>query len=228
MAYTDTVAATAAKKKRMQDMPVEPVKITLFRWAGQWGPWKVNIPCGECSLTLDVIKDTMATELAHVPAVLDVREWLSEWWKPLPKGGWHAPIVLVEDTLVSQGAALNRGVLTEAVIKAHTARSAVEGNHVFGKETCPHCKRGKTYLDEAKIAYTYHDVVKEPAALYEMIARVKPIVGPRTPITVPQIWLGGAYVGGADDLAQQLRRADIEPNPDRGRSSLSPGRLTAA
>jgi glutaredoxin len=209
-------------------MPVEPVNITLFRWAGQWGPWKVNIPCGECSLTLDVIKDTMATELAQVPATLDVREWLTEWWKPLPKGGWHAPIVLVEGKLVSQGAALNRGVLTEAVIKAHTARSAIAGNHVFGKQTCPHCTRGKRYLDEAKIAYAYHDVVKEPAALYEMIARVKPIVGPRTPITVPQIWLDGAYVGGADDLSQRLHRRDIEPNPDRGQSSLSPGRLTAA
>ena len=208
-------------------MAAEPVTITLFRWAGQWGPWKVNIPCGECALTLDVIKDTMATELAQVPAVLDLREWLTEWWKPLPKGGWHAPIVLVDGKLVSQGAALNRGVLTEAVIKAHTARSAVEGNHVFGKESCPHCKRGKAYLDDAKIAYVYHDVIKEPAALYEMIARVKPIVGPRTPITVPQIWLDGRYVGGADDLGRRLQRRDIEPNPDRGRSSLSPGRLTA-
>ena len=208
-------------------MPVEPVMITLFRWAGRWGPWKVNIPCGECALTLDVIKDTMATELAQVPAALDVREWLTEWWKPLRKGGWHAPIVLVDGKLVSQGAALNRGVLTEAVIKAHTARSAVEGNHVFGKESCPHCKRGKAYLDDAKIAYAYHDVVKEPAALYEMLARVKPIVGPRTPITVPQIWLDGVYVGGADELARRLRRSDIEPNPDRGQSSLSPGRLTA-
>ena len=206
-------------------MAAEPVTITLFRWAGQWGPWKVNIPCGECALTLDVIKDTMATELAQVPAVLDLREWLTEWWKPLPKGGWHAPIVLVDGKLVSQGAALNRGVLTEAVIKAHTARSAVEGNHVFGKESCPHCKRGKAYLDDAKIAYVYHDVIKEPAALYEMIARVKPIVGPRTPITVPQIWLDGAYVGGADDLARRLHRTDIEPNPDRGQSSLSPGGL---
>ncbi len=208
-------------------MAAEPVTITLFRWAGQWGPWKVNIPCGECALTLDVIKDTMATELAQVPAVLDLREWLTEWWKPLPKGGWHAPIVLVDGKLVSQGAALNRGVLTEAVIKAHTARSAVEGNHVFGKESCPHCKRGKAYLDDAKIAYVYHDVIKEPAALYEMIARVKPIVGPRTPITVPQIWLDGRYVGGADDLGRRLQRRDIEPNPDRGQSSLSPGRLTA-
>jgi len=228
MAYTAPVAAPNPNKKRMQPMSVEPVKITLFRWAGQWGPWKVNIPCGECSLTLDVIKDTMATELAHVPSTLDVREWLTEWWKPLPKGGWHAPIVLVEGKLVSQGAALNRGVLTEAVIKAHTSRSAIQGDHVFGKATCPHCTRAKRYLDEAKIDYAYHDVVKEPAALYEMIARVKPIVGPRTPITVPQIWLDGAYVGGADDLSQRLHRHDIEPNPDRGQSSLSPGRLSAA
>jgi len=205
----------------------EPVKITLFRWAGQWGPWKVNIPCGECSLTLDVIKDTMATELSGVPVELDVREWLSEWWKPLPKGGWHAPIVIVEDKMVSQGAALNRGVLAEAVIKAHVARSTIQGNHVFGKETCPHCTRGKKYLDEAGIDYRYHDVVKEPASLYEMIARVKPIVGPRTPITVPQIWLDGEYVGGADDLARRLNRTDIEPNPDRGQSSLSPGMLNA-
>jgi len=204
---------------------VEPVKITLYRWAGQWGPWKVNIPCGECSLTLDVIKDTMATELANVPVELDVCEWLTEWWKPLPKGGWHAPIVIVEGKMVSQGAALNRGVLAEAVIKAHTARSEVQGNHVFGKETCPHCTRAKRYLDEAGIDYIYHDVVKEPASLYEMIARVKPIVGPRTPVTVPQIWLDGSYVGGADDLSNRLHRNDIEPNPDRGQSSLSPGNL---
>ena len=40
------------------------VQIVLYRWAGTWGPFKVNIPCGECSLTLDVIIDTFETELA--------------------------------------------------------------------------------------------------------------------------------------------------------------------
>ena len=59
-------------------------------------------------------------------------------------------------------------------------------------------------------------------ALYEMLARVKPIVGPKTPITVPQIWLDGDYVGGADRLGELLDR-EVEPNPDRGRCSLSPG-----
>ena len=165
----------------------EPVKIQLYRWAGKWGPFKVNIPCGECSLTVDVINDTIATELTGIPVELETLDWLSTWWKPLFKGGWHAPIVIVEGKIVSQGHALNRGLLTEAVIAAHVKRSEVSGNVIFGKETCPHCVRAKDYLKTAKIDYTYSDVVKQPRALYEMLGRVKPTVGPKTPITVAQI-----------------------------------------
>jgi len=201
-------------------MSSDPVKVTLYRWAGAWGPFKVNIPCGECSLTSDVIEDTFEHELAGVPVQLDVREWLTEWWRPLRKGGWHAPIVMVEGRVVSQGHALNRGVLTEATIAAHVARSEVQGSHVYGKASCPHCARSKAYLDEAGLDYTYHDVVKDPRALYEMLGRVKPIVGPKTPITVPQIWIDGRYVGGADQLSEILHRP-VEPNPDRGQCSLS-------
>ena len=200
----------------------EPVKIQLYRWAGKWGPFKVKIPCGECSLTVDVINDTIATELAGIPVELETLDWLSTWWKPLFKGGWHAPIVIVEGKIVSQGHALNRGLLTEAVIAAHVKRSSVSGNVIFGKTTCPHCVRAKDYLKTAKIDYTYSDVVKEPRALYEMLGRVKPIVGPKTPITVPQIWIDGKYVGGADQLAKIVNN-DVEPNPERGQCSLSPG-----
>lgn len=185
----------------------EPVTITVFRWAGRWGPFKVKIPCGECALTLDVIADTLANELAGVPVKLDVRAWLSEWWKPLrlfPLKGWHAPIVLVDGAIVSEGEALNRGVLTQAVIARHAARTTLQGTHVFGKASCPHCTRAKAYLADQGAPYTYHDVVKQPSALYEMLARVKPLVGPKTPITVPQIWLDGRYVGGADQLGRHL------------------------
>jgi glutaredoxin len=200
------------------------VPITLYRWAGSWGPFKVNIPCGECSLTVDVIEDTFANELDGIPVELETRDWLTHWWKPLPKGGWHAPIVVVDGKVVSQGHALNRGLLTEAVVAAHVKQSGVVGNHLFGKEACPHCVRAKQYLSEANIDYSYHDVVRDPRSLYEMLGRVKPIVGPKTPITVPQIWLDGIYVGGADELSAQLGRP-VEPNHDRGRSSLSPGTL---
>ena len=87
-------------------MTADPVKLTLYRWAGQWGPFKVKIPCGECSLTVDVINDTLETELAGVSVDLEIREWLSEWWKPLPKGGWHAPIAMVDGKLAAAGGPL--------------------------------------------------------------------------------------------------------------------------
>lgn len=200
------------------------VKVTVYRWAGAWGPFKVSIPCGECSLTGDVISDTFDNELRGIPVTLEMLDWLSHWWQPLPKGGWHAPIVMVEGRIISQGKALNRGVLTQAVIEAHVSRSEAVGDVLFGKETCPHCVRAKTYLDQAGVAYTYHDVVKEPRALYEMLARVKPIIGAKTPVTVPQIWLNNAYIGGADELSEILQ-IEIRANTDRGQCSLSPGRL---
>ena len=202
-------------------MSIQPVKITVFRWAGAWGPFKVNIPCGECSLTKDVIQDTIQQELAGLPVELNMRDWLSEWWKPLAKGGWHAPIVMVDGKIISQGRALNRGLLTEAAIDAYANRAPVTENTVFGKESCPHCHRAKEYLEAKGVPFTYHDVVKEPRALYEMLARVKPIIGPKTPVTVPQIWLDGEYVGGAEELSKLLD-TEVEPNPDRGRCSLSP------
>ena len=205
-----------------------PVKITVFRWAGAWGPFKVNIPCGECSLTKDVIQDCIDTDLAGIDVELDMRDWLTEWWKPLPKGGWHAPIVLVEGRIISQGRALNRGVLTQAVIEAATTDRPLPGNHIFGKATCPHCVRAKGYLEQAGIANRYYDVVKDTRALYEMLARVKPIIGPKTPVTVPQIWIDGEYIGGADMLKQVLGLAEVVPNPDRGQCSLSPDRSAQA
>ncbi len=201
-------------------MERKAVELILYRWAGSWGPFKVKIPCGECALTVDVIKDTLETELNGIPVNFVIREWLSEWWKPLMKGGWHAPIVIVGDKIVSQGHALNRGVLTEAVIEEHVKLTAINGNYIFGKETCPHCVRAKGYLNDANIDFNYHDVVKDPRALYEMISRVIPIVGPKTPITVPQIGLDGTYVGGADQLGKLLNR-DVEVNPELGKNSLT-------
>jgi len=202
----------------------EPVRITVYRWAGAWGPFKVSIPCGECALTGDIIRDCMKTELAGINVEIDIREWLTEWWKPLPKGGWHAPIVMVNGKVISQGLALNRGVLVQAVIDAAVDQTPIEGNHIFGKATCPHCIRAKGYLKEAGIENRYYDVVKEPRALYEMLARVKPIIGPKTPVTVPQIWIDGGYIGGADQLKEKLSLERVEPNPERGQCSLSPAR----
>lgn len=185
----------------------QSVKVEVFRWAGSWGPFKVKIPCGECTLTSDIIQDALDRELSSVPVAVETSDWLDVWWRPLRAGGWHAPIVMVEGRVVSQGHALNRGVFTEAVIGAHARRAPVEGNLVYGKETCPHCSRAKARLEDSGVEYEYRDVVRDPRSLYEMLARVKPIIGPKTPVTVPQIWLDGEYVGGADPLNERLSAA---------------------
>lgn len=187
---------------------MKKVSITLYRWAGAWGPFKVKIPCGECTLTKDIILDTLENELADIPVELEIRDWLSEWWKPLLKGGWHAPIVMVAGEVITQGHALNRGLLTQAVVEAYAKTNPVKRSHLFGKESCPHCKRAKAYLEKEGIEYTYHDVVGSPRDLYEMISRVKPRIDPKTPITVPQIWLGGNYIGGADQLQEFLQKQE--------------------
>ncbi|WP_462055518.1 glutaredoxin domain-containing protein [Vibrio cholerae] len=182
-----------------------PIKVTLYRWAGHFGPFKVNIPCGECTLTKDILADTFANELAGVPIELEVKDWLSYWWEPLKLGAWHAPIVVVAGKVISQGEALNRGVLVQSIIKEWTKQDTLQGNIVFGKATCPYCVKAKQLLDTAGIDYRYHDVVKESAALYRMIPEVKAIIGEKTPVTVPQIWLNGQYIGGCDTLEKWLK-----------------------
>ncbi|EJU9687511.1 glutaredoxin [Vibrio cholerae] len=182
-----------------------PIKVTLYRWAGHFGPFKVNIPCGECTLTKDILADTFANELAGVPIELEVKDWLSYWWEPLKLGAWHAPIVVVAGKVISQGEALNRGVLVQSIIKEWTKQDTLQGNIVFGKATCPYCVKAKQLLDTAGIDYRYHDVVKESAALYRMIPEVKAIIGEKTPVTVPQTWLNGQYIGGCDALEKWLQ-----------------------
>ncbi|MBE4463653.1 glutaredoxin [Vibrio parahaemolyticus] len=192
----------------------QPIKITLYRWAGSWGPFKVNIPCGECTLTKDILVDTFANELADVPVELEVKDWLSHWWEPLKVGAWHAPILLVEGKVVSQGEALNRGVLVQSVISEWVKRDGLKGNIIYGKATCPYCVKAKQLLEDAGIKYEYHDVVKDSAALYRMIPEVKAIIGEKTPVTVPQIWLEGKYVGGADSLEKWLAAKGLDKVPN--------------
>lgn len=202
----------------------EPIKITLYRWAGSWGPFKVNIPCGECTLTKDILTDTFNNELVDVAVELEVKDWLSHWWEPLKLGAWHAPILMIEGKVVSQGEALNRGVLVQAVINEWAQRDNLKGNIVYGKATCPYCIKAKKLLDEAGIEYTYHDVVKESAALYRMIPEVKAIIGPKTPVTVPQIWLDDRYIGGCDKLESWLKEKKLDTVPD---NVLDLGKVTA-
>lgn len=182
----------------------KPARLTLYRWAGKWGPFKVRIPCGECTLTTDIVKDVLANELAGVPVELEVKDWLSHLIEATMKGARHAPALLLNGRVISQGVAVNRGLLAEAVMAEHVQHFPVEGTHVYGKANCSYCTRAKAALDAAGLAYAYHDVVRNPGAMYEMISRTKAIIGPKTPVTTPQIWMDGVYIGGFDGLTSEI------------------------
>lgn len=182
-----------------------PVSVALYRWAGKFGPFEVKIPCGECTLTKDILKDAFENELSDIDIVFEVKDWLSNWWEPLFKGGWHAPIVMVNGKIISQGEALNRGVLVQEIVKASLVEKTISGNVVFGKAGCPYCKKAKDLLNEKGIAFEYRDVVKDSVALYTMIPLTKKHIGEKTPVTVPQIWLEGEYIGGFDQLSEKIK-----------------------
>ncbi len=192
----------------------DPITITLYRWAGHWGPFKVKIPCGECTLTKDILLNVFDTELFGVPVKIIEKDWLSCWWEPLRHGAWHAPIVMVENQVISQGEALNRGVLIQAVIAHIAKKEPIRGNVIYGKAHCPFCVEAKQMLDRANIPYQYHDVVTSSEHLYRMIPAVKAMIGNKTPVTVPQIWLEDEYVGGATELKLWLEKEGAKRFPD--------------
>jgi glutaredoxin-like protein len=69
---------------------------------------------------------------------------------------------------------------------------------VFTRKGCPHCARAKARLQEAGIAY------EELTLNREFTDRTLRAVAGGT--SVPQVFVNGEHIGGADDLEQWLKR----------------------
>ena len=65
---------------------------------------------------------------------------------------------------------------------------------IFTPGLCPFCWAAKRLFAEKNISYREIDILEHPAARVDMVAKS----GGRT--SVPQIFIGGAHVGGSDDL----------------------------
>jgi ribonucleoside-diphosphate reductase alpha chain len=97
---------------------------------------------------------------------------------------------------------------TEAKSRAENVSEKVErvaledykGTIVYGTNTCPFCEMAKQELDMRGIPYEFVN-------LKEIGKTAKEVTG-RDVKTVPQIYLGGDYVGGYDDLMIRLDAAD--------------------
>ncbi|MBE2276631.1 MAG: glutaredoxin 3 [Rhodobacteraceae bacterium] len=76
---------------------------------------------------------------------------------------------------------------------------------IYTTSFCPYCIAAKRLLQSKGIDYREIDVSADPALREAMTQRAK---GRRT---VPQIFIGGAHVGGSDDLHALERTGKLDP-----------------
>ena len=76
---------------------------------------------------------------------------------------------------------------------------------IYTTPICPYCHAAKRLLTKKGVAFTEIDVSRDPALRDTMTTRAK---GRRT---VPQIFIGGAHVGGCDDLHALEADGKLDP-----------------
>ena len=91
-----------------------PVKITVYRWAGEKWFFRIGSECVECDLAVSQVRGLLE---AHPdwPVELEMKPWLTHLWEALRHGGWHAPVVLVDGRILRQGTVPTRAELAAAV-----------------------------------------------------------------------------------------------------------------
>jgi glutaredoxin 3 len=76
---------------------------------------------------------------------------------------------------------------------------------IYTKWGCPYCFAAKRLLDGKGVAYEEYDVTMGGAKRAEMVARVPGAM------TVPQILIDGAAMGGSDDIHALDRAGKLDP-----------------
>ncbi len=99
----------------------DPIKITVYRWAGQKWFFRIHSECVECDLAVAQVR-RLVSAYPDWPVELEVKPWLSYLWESLRHGGWHAPVVFVDGKLVRQGTVPTRAELDAAVRRALESR----------------------------------------------------------------------------------------------------------
>ncbi len=104
-----------------KEMKSDPIKIVLYRWAGEKWFFRIRTQCVECDLAVGQLRGLVS---AHPdwPLDVEVKPWLTHLWESLRKGGWHAPVVLVDGRLACQGRIPTCAELEAAVLRAMERR----------------------------------------------------------------------------------------------------------
>ena len=180
------------------------VEIIQYKWEGSWGPFKIKVECGECNITHGIIEDVLEKEFQGEDISFKTLPWLDNWYKVILKGGWHAPIVVVNGKVIEQGKVIDRGQLAHAIRKELSNLYQVSGNVIFTKPGCTYCREAKELLQKNNIVFEERDIIADSRAAHELFTTTKKFFPKNKPVTVPQIWLSGKYIGGTTELKKHL------------------------
>lgn len=178
------------------------VRVVQYKWEGSWGPLHITVPCGECGVNEGITRDVVEREFMGEPISFETRPWLNNWWRVLWRGGWHAPITLVNGRVIAQGAIIDRGLLGYHIRSALVEGYAMpEGATVlFTKPGCSFCASAKELLKKNSIQFEERDIVENALFARQLFYLTKKIFPRNMPVTTPQIWLHGRHVGGFAEL----------------------------
>jgi glutaredoxin len=183
------------------------MEIIQYKWAGKWGPFKIKIMCGECSISESIVENILKKKFPNEKIDFKVLPWLDNWYKVIWKGGWHAPIITVNGKIISQGKVLDFHLL-EAEIRSQlslsfTIEEKKDNNIVFTKNDCPFCVKAKDILKRNKIDFEEKEIIENADFASQFFSVMKNIFPKNKTITVPQVFLDGKYIGGLEELEEK-------------------------
>lgn len=105
------------------------INVTIYRFTGKQGFFSIPKKwCEECDLLVALTKSTIREQGLENQAKLTIKPWWLWFWQPLLSYlAWHAPILIINGKLVSQGIVPPK----KALVGALTAKQNVGQTTAF-------------------------------------------------------------------------------------------------
>jgi hypothetical protein len=145
------------------------VRLTLYRYAGKFLFFRIKKRCKECDISYAILQRLMNEQLRGKAVSLRIVPWLDNFWKVIWRGGWHAPILTVNEKVFSQGKVPDIPKLLSKIgkilndtsliqlgkAKIEKASSPEEDSEVtvYFSPACPHCRQLLSYLVPEDLPY---------------------------------------------------------------------------
>lgn len=90
--------------------------ITIYRFVGSQGFFSVPKKlCEECDFLVAMVKKTIEDLGIESKTQITIKPWFLWWWQPLSAHfAWHAPILIINGKLISQGIVPDKKTLIRA------------------------------------------------------------------------------------------------------------------